>query len=431
MSSSSREGWILAGPLDGQPFASTLQASIAGLPLLLRHAAELRRAGAHRIFVIWRGDPDEAPDLEPIAENERLNGCPMALVTDVPSDAVGEVLLARADRVFHRDLLKILADRGPAAGVRKIAGDEYDGVFAAEPEAARALAEAAFAPGGLGGVLSGLEARGELVELPPPEHGFMIPARDDADLRRGEKLLVSSLRKSADGYAARVFNRHVSLFFTRFVLMRTSVHPNVLTVLAFLSALTGGIVIGQGGYLAGVVGFLFVELGSILDGNDGELARLKCRYSRVGQWMDTVTDDISNVCYWTGTMMSLRAAGVEWAFPVWAVAVASFAITQGTQYFLIAKVYNSGDLAAIPWAFQSTEFLSSRPKKLLPRLKAGLPKFLKRDFAVTLFLFFALIGRLDLVLLVSATGAISFLLVFVVQFLRTGTRSVAREERTA
>ena len=112
-----------------------------------------------------------------------------------------------------------------------------------------------------------------------------------------------------------------------------------------------------------------------------------------------------------------------------ATALGCFAVTQTTQYLLISLVYKSGDLAAIPWAFQSHEFLSARPTGFVAWVKATVPKMLKRDFALTMFVVFALIGRLDAILLVFSAGAIAFFVVFWIQFLRN--RQSVRAARTA
>lgn len=417
MTDTPTEGWILAGAVDGRPPGVSPLARCAGLPLVLRHACELARAGCARAIVVWYGDAPP-PDLAPLAADPRLAGCALSLVRDPEalSGGAGDVFVARADRVVHRDTFQVLA-AAPAAPLRAIAGDDFDGAFAASRQVARDLAAAAARPDGLRRAVAALRAQGRVVDAEPPYLGFCAPVVDRRSLRRAEWQLIRSLRKAADGFAARAINRHLSLPIT-WVLARTPVRPNHITLLAFAAALMGGITLARGGYWAGVAGMLWVELGSILDGVDGELARVTCRFSRVGQWMDTVTDDAANVCYWTGTMLNLQAAGVGWAMPVWSVAVAAFAITQLSQYYLIATVYRSGDLAAIPWAFQSAEFLSARPRGFWPRVKAAVPKLLKRDFAVTLFCALAAAGRLDAVLAISAAGAVSFLVAFCVQLVR-------------
>ena len=170
-----------------------------------------------------------------------------------------------------------------------------------------------------------------------------------------------------------------------------------------------------------MAGLLLVELGSIVDGIDGELARLKFQFSRLGQWLDTIADDLGNFVYSTGVMLNLDAAGVTWAVPLGTSALGAFAITQTIQYYLIARVYRSGDLAAIPWAFQSTEFLSEHPRGAIAWVRTTVPKLLKRDFAITLFTVLAFLGRLDVVLLVFSTGALTFFVVFCVQLARNWT----------
>jgi CDP-L-myo-inositol myo-inositolphosphotransferase len=157
---------------------------------------------------------------------------------------------------------------------------------------------------------------------------------------------------------------------------------------------------------------LFVEFGSIVDGVDGELARLRFQFSRTGQWLDTMVDDVANCAYVSGVMVSLAMSGATWAVPLGVAALAAFAMTQLAQYTLIRFVYRSGDLAAIPWAYQSAAALSRTGWRAL------LPKLLKRDFVISVFVVFAALGHLDWILVAFATGAFAFFAVFFVQLAR-------------
>jgi hypothetical protein len=109
---------------------------------------------------------------------------------------------------------------------------------------------------------------------------------------------------------------------------------------------------------------------------------------------------------------------VGWAAPFGLSAIGAFIMTQSTQYMLIATVYRSGDLAAIPWAFQSSEFLSRRASGLAAWVRLTAPKLLKRDFVVSFCVLLALLGRLDLILLFVGSGAFVFFVVFGFQFVR-------------
>jgi phosphatidylglycerophosphate synthase len=399
------EGWILAGTIDGAEARPALRDDVCGMPYVLRIAADLAHAGARRIVVVWRGAAP--PALDALAGDVRLKGAELVVATTTPAGAgTDPIFVVRADRLYHRDIPKLVvrAWRESNAKYAKLDGDEHDAVVVTTRERAVRLVDRY--------VLDG-----EVATAPPPYLGFTVAAPDTRALRRAERRMVWSLRKQAQGIAAYWINRHISLPVTR-AIMRTSILPNHVTVFCFLLALAGGIVIGQGGYIAGAVGMALVNLGSILDGVDGELARLKYRFSNIGAWLDTLADDFGNVAYISGIAVNLHLAGVTWAVPVAAVALGCFALTQGTQYFLITKVYKSGDLAAIPWAFQSNEFLTSRPDGFFAWVKATVPKTLKRDFALTMFVVFALIGRLDVILIVFSAGAISFFVVFAIQFAR-------------
>jgi phosphatidylglycerophosphate synthase len=372
-----REAWIVASD------AYHVLETVAGLPHRRRLAGELARAGISRIVIVWAS---EAPVPE-LADLE--------VVRDLPAGAPSDgIVIVRAEYVWHRDMpsAAIEAWRTSTAPLAVVDGDEDRAIVVVERGRAHEVAAL------------------ETVVAPRPYLGFTL--RFDARTKRAaEWRLVWSLRKAADGLAAKLINRRISLPIT-YLLARTRITPNQITLVALACAIAGAFVLSRGGYHAALAGMLLFEIGSIVDGIDGELARLRLQFSRRGQWLDTVVDDISNVCYATGVMLNLELAGVDWARPVWLAAVCAFAMTQLTQYWLIARVYHSGDLAAIPWAFQSSQSLSRTG------LRAALPKLLKRDFVVTLFVVLAALGWLETVLAIFAAGAFTFLCVFFIQFAR-------------
>jgi phosphatidylglycerophosphate synthase len=410
------EGWILAGTLDGAAAAPALREDVAGMPYVLRLACDMAVAGVQRIVVVWNR-PSAPPELGDLARDPRIASRARLEVADrpPPGDDADAILIVRADRVFQREMPKYAATawRGSDAPAAKVAGAEHDAAMAADRATARRIADAADAPGGIAGVLAGTR----VATVAPPYRAFTTPAPDRRALRRAERRLVWSLPKQAAGIASALLNRHLSLPVT-FLLKRTPIRPNHVTVFCFLLAVLGGVVIAQGGYWAGVYGMLLVNLGSIIDGVDGELARLRYQYSRLGQWLDTLADDFGNIAYSTGIALNLHAAGVTWAMPLVITTLCAFAVTQTTQYALITLVYRSGDLAAIPWAFQSSEFLTARATGLWSWVKATVPKMLKRDFALTVFVGLAIAGRLDVILVVFSSGALTFFAAFFVQLVR-------------
>jgi phosphatidylglycerophosphate synthase len=138
---------------------------------------------------------------------------------------------------------------------------------------------------------------------------------DEPDLRHAETKLLKSLVKDTDGFLARHVNRRVSLALTR-VLWPWGVHPNVVTLGTLLLGLLAGFAFAQGtGLLWGLLGAALFQLQSILDGTDGELARLLHKECRLGFWLDVACDNVTHVAVFAGLAKGLLADGVPgpWA----------------------------------------------------------------------------------------------------------------------
>jgi CDP-L-myo-inositol myo-inositolphosphotransferase len=123
----------------------------------------------------------------------------------------------------------------------------------------------------------------------PVSSGFWIDVDTPADLRKAERLLLDSLGKRTDGPVSRYLNRR----FSRAVsarLSRTSVTPNAVSLASFLLALAGSLLFLHPSYWALAAGGVAAQLSSILDGSDGEVARLKWMTTKFGGWLDSILD---------------------------------------------------------------------------------------------------------------------------------------------
>ncbi|RMG29907.1 MAG: di-myo-inositol-1,3'-phosphate-1'-phosphate synthase [Gammaproteobacteria bacterium] len=119
---------------------------------------------------------------------------------------------------------------------------------------------------------------------------FWCDVDDAAALERAERALLARLRgKPTDGPVARWLNRPLSIRITRH-LVRYPVTPNQISLFAFaLSVLAAALFLagGRGGLALGGV---LAQAASIIDGCDGEVARLKYLQSDYGGWLDAVLD---------------------------------------------------------------------------------------------------------------------------------------------
>ena len=118
---------------------------------------------------------------------------------------------------------------------------------------------------------------------------FWIDIDTEENLRKAEYLLCKSLIKPTDGFIARFLNRPISIRISK-VLVDTEVTPNTISFLSFVISLISATLFSIGSYTGVFLGGVLVQFSSILDGCDGEVARLKFQGSEYGAWFDSVLD---------------------------------------------------------------------------------------------------------------------------------------------
>lgn len=109
------------------------------------------------------------------------------------------------------------------------------------------------------------------------------------DLRKAKLLLAKTLAKPADGLISRTINRKLSGWLLTPLLLRLApgISANQVSVLAFAAALGAAVAFVLGNP---VIAGLVVQLASVLDGCDGEIARLKKERSPFGSFFDALLD---------------------------------------------------------------------------------------------------------------------------------------------
>ncbi len=108
------------------------------------------------------------------------------------------------------------------------------------------------------------------------------------DLALAEATIRRSSYKATDATIAR-FNRRISLPIS-VALMRTSLTANQLSVMLIAVGFYSAWLFSLGHYWTGVLGGFLSLAASVLDGCDGEIARLKYQESALGCWIETFGD---------------------------------------------------------------------------------------------------------------------------------------------
>lgn len=120
-----------------------------------------------------------------------------------------------------------------------------------------------------------------------------------------EQFRARAGKTSYTNYMAMVFS-NLSLRLS-YVLIRTSVTPNQVTLLSTVIGLAGAAMIFSTDYWFRLLGIVVWFVAYVLDFCDGEIARYRRLQSEFGHWFDMVTDRVKDVGLFTAiTLLAVR-----------------------------------------------------------------------------------------------------------------------------
>ncbi len=123
------------------------------------------------------------------------------------------------------------------------------------------------------------------------------PASTPSERKAAAKMLVSILVKpTEDSPVSRYIYRPLSKPVT-LLLLHTPITPNQVTIFVGILGLIGCYLTALPGQAMLIWGALLVFVAGIIDGCDGEIARLKLQSSPIGAWLDTIVDEVTSVIY--------------------------------------------------------------------------------------------------------------------------------------
>lgn len=120
----------------------------------------------------------------------------------------------------------------------------------------------------------------------PIRDAFWEDIDKETSFERAKKKLLESLKSPRDGFISRMINRRVSIKITK-ALADYDITPTEISLTSFLVCILSSIFFCL---RLSILGGVAAQLASILDGVDGEIARLKFRSSRYGGYLDSILD---------------------------------------------------------------------------------------------------------------------------------------------
>lgn len=296
-----------------------------------KHALDVSRRRGLRVTVVHNDRFPEGNGLSVLAARTAVGDEPFAVVMADHVFAAGVLRTLRAEPPRHDGVL-VGADPGlgrrtavdaddatklcldgayvTAIGKDLTSYDAFDvGAFVCGPGVFEAIEKAAAKGAG-----SWTAAIGELVEtrlarvVVLDSDAWWFDVDTPADRRRGDRFLLRGTGKALDGAVAARINRFVSQRIVTPVLLKAFrfVTPNQVTLVAFGVAVAAAVAFAFEAPLAAAI---LVCAASILDGSDGEVARLTLRSSRFGGFLDAALDRAADGLLFTGAAIFLAVAG--------------------------------------------------------------------------------------------------------------------------
>lgn len=215
-----------------------------------------------------------------------------------------------------------------------------------------------------------------------------------------EKQLFNALVKDTEGFMSKHVERKISLTISR-GLVDSSITPNQMTIFSVFVGLVGAVFLGVGQGACQIVGALLFLAHSILDGCDGELARIRFQQSRFGGLLDYWGDNVVHSAVFL-------ALAFEWSK------------REAVAYpYVLGGLAVLGTLASASWIYWKTMREKSATEPLYVSVSTSKEKsrvtevadFLSRRDFIYLVVVLACFKKLDWFLALSSVGAPTFFLV--------------------
>ena len=321
-------------------------ARLAGLPLAERVLRPATRAGYTRILV-WL----------PVGA---CTGAPEPRLRRLLRSIGGAVTVATTEHQWRA----LLEDLGPGAAVTAIGAGTVASTALLEDARDLAVVENGVrdVPAGPGYRISGVLRLTADTAVSPTAvlallaerrgHGEPLPSGEDvsnglarlalrvttpADLPAAERTIRRASHKDTDAKIAR-FNRRMSLPIS-IALMPTPLTANQLSVMLVAVGFYSAWLFSTGHYAAGVLGGFLSLAASVLDGCDGEIARLKYQESALGCWIETFGDYSYYIAIFIGlTIGAVRRTGWEGFYWVGGVALGGTLLAFALLIYLRTRI---------------------------------------------------------------------------------------------
>jgi len=291
--------FLAEGEARGSQFSASLS-RVGTLPILLRTIFAAQKAGATRIMVVadptirrkvqralfFTGRLPEFVEWIEAAAGASHSQRLLLIVNRAPSV---RLVLIEGNRTYHPSLLRKAAEwNNEGSALALVSDDELAGILALPAEMIRDFAKRCRTQAGtLNELHASLTEMHSVVSMPVAEDQWQR-VNTPEDCEAAERKLDRWLVKPTDGFYARL-NRRISIPISR-QLIKLPVTANMVSIFTLGVGIASAAFFAYGGYWSTLLGAFLCLFASIMDGCDGEVARLKLLESDFGCWLETICD---------------------------------------------------------------------------------------------------------------------------------------------
>ncbi|MBQ9242252.1 MAG: CDP-alcohol phosphatidyltransferase family protein [Proteobacteria bacterium] len=396
---------------------------VGGLSLYERACRSLQRADISELIVAkpaaleLKEDPLVTVPMQFFEYNLRIHEVSKELKEAVGYEAC---MICVLDGVYSPDCFKM---RPLGADVRIVANGEPSGVYFIGAYSLEKILNS-------DECLDSLE--NEVTEtFAAPEKTVYHRMLSSDDAKIGLNLLTKALRKplgrDSDGLVAYAINRPCSLFITKRI-ANSFITPNMITAIGLLIGIGGAVAMFFGNpdsnpyFMA--LGVLLWQISSMVDGIDGELARIRMSPSHKGEWFDTVADDVTNIAFLIGLGHAVsQSASMPFFKDVvvpfvgcnpWFIITCGIAIVNTIAVLWFYREFVKMGIAShnhFEWGFEADNKANKKEehrnifKKAVETVAGWFAWIAKRDFYTFLIMVLVIIGLSIPAYFIMATGA--------------------------
>lgn len=232
---------------------------------------------------------------------------------------------------------------------------------------------------------------------------WMRLSSDKDSAKKAEELIFRYVGKTATGWLAREVNSKISLPTSK-LLVKTPLTPNMISVLINVIGALCGVFYAIG---HPVIGALCMQAATILDRCDGEIARVKLMETKKGQWVDTISDQVTVLSFLIGVPVGYYSQTHNpAALVLGGINLSIFIFFVIWSFYFLKKYTNSGSLVAY---FEVDKLVENSKTSTIRKVIKFFRPVSRRNVYSLAFLILAIVSGYPLVLGFTTIGLVLFL----------------------